>query len=285
MTNIDAIDSAMSDLQIATSSGFLGLPAELRNYIYEISCGPPCPIYLRPATVQLVWAAQKRQSFGLTQTCRQIRGEFMAMHLDCHPCRIPFQKFRNFYCGFKEHTEGLQDILQLDFERRFDPNTAPLVGVDILPLLKVYANMPCFCLEIPTAFELLDRGDCILSDFKNSLRGYKNATRLAYIHTALEGVLVWKTPFDTRLTFVVKLEHAEDWMGNRDGCIDMDKDWTSADGSAFMSSADRKKRFEDVSGLRFDAPKYYRVEVAEWIMWRRAQWKINRAIALRQLVT
>ena len=110
----------------------------------------------------------------------------------------------------------------------------------------------------------------------DSLRSRRKKTWFGHMQTGLEVLLIRWGGSSFEFTLVVKLKHAEQWMEDGDIMGDMNKHWTSADKSRSTSAKEKKKRWEKLSGIRLEEFPY-KVEVAEWALWGKANWEANGA--------
>jgi hypothetical protein len=150
--------------------------------------------------------------------------------------------------------------------------------IDILPLLQRAMRLPRLEIHIQynpsTAYcEPDDDGTefhddtlekTLSTEDSMSLRGLKNEAWVKYRDTALEAVLV----DNCYTTFVVKLEHAEDWMRDEPLLVPRRVSWPVVYGPS------NAKRWEELSGLCIGHSRY-RVMVEAWALEAKAA-RINR---------
>jgi hypothetical protein len=182
---------------------------ELRNYIYKYAAEQSISVKLvhRPghSTDNIDYAEQDRKLLGLTQTCRQIRAEFLPVYLEKTTIAFFYLQVDQYVSTFVDPQDGTYEdavgsVLLLSVN-------AACPSVDILPLIKLIARAPRFTAR----FTKNSGGDISLYDAL--LNNHHSPQWDLYVSTSLSQVNIGIDEYDLpEITIVVKKESVEGWM-------------------------------------------------------------------------
>jgi hypothetical protein len=200
--------------------GQLTWRVEIRNYIYEFAVEQDTSVKLSHCPnmdPDIDWAAQDRQSLGLTQTCRQWRTEYLPIFKETN-VEIPYYIVEQYLETFVQpqlrdgQTKKVVGNLILAIYEDFIWLTQPTVN--ILPLIEYCDCFPRLAVRFHTELAYNATDEIMLNALLNS---HKNTTWSKYLQGAVSKVLVVNEDrVGALIEIVVKEEYEEYWMGGRD---------------------------------------------------------------------
>jgi hypothetical protein len=153
------------------------------------------------------WTGKGRQFFGLTQTCRQLRKEYLPVYLGHTYCWIRYYHLYAYLETFVEPQRSLGQIpvgrVDLDLDPDYEDMDFPVI--DLLPLLKLSADAPELHVSISSQAEKV-----VLSAISNVK---KNTCWALNMHSKLKHILLqYSNTTGVELEIIVNREWGEDWM-------------------------------------------------------------------------
>ncbi|KAF2731989.1 hypothetical protein EJ04DRAFT_554361 [Polyplosphaeria fusca] len=194
---------------------FLSLPGELRNRIYAYCIEDPSAVF------ELSWKdsdtcnarplENEREFFSLTQSCRQIRTEFLAKWTAHAQIRINIQCAKEFLDTFvfSLSKQGLRSTMTLvvDASHVWSFYTrSPGLGVDLIPLIKSTEIAPELGLTL-SGLKISEERDLHELFVKRDTKWH------AWVEAAVTKIMIGtESAAVSVLKFFVRPEHAEPWM-------------------------------------------------------------------------
>ncbi|KAH3940429.1 hypothetical protein HBH98_002920 [Parastagonospora nodorum] len=139
---------------------FLDLPPELRNHIYSFAVtdtqdaikfkprSRPLPLYMRRTDPK--WNRQTRCFLGLTRVCKEIRKEFLPLHLTDHTIELAGKDLDRYLALVVSRIDGPHSQAVGDLVVKLRPMDQddflpdPESGLDLFPLLELCTAAPHF---------------------------------------------------------------------------------------------------------------------------------------------
>jgi hypothetical protein len=188
--------------------------AELRNYVYKFAAEQSISVELlhdpSHSTDNIDYAEQDCKLLGLTQTCRQIRAEFLPVYLEKTTVAFPYDQVDQYVSTFVDPQDGTYEdaVGKVIMLRPIIRATRSFV--DILPFIKLIARAPRFT----ASFAKMDSSSFDYIPLYNTLlNNHHNPQWDLYVSTSLSQVNIRiDEPVFRQVTIVVKKESVEGWM-------------------------------------------------------------------------
>ena len=228
--------------------------SEVRNRIYdfcESSSNANVNLYLPPhkGAKPKPNPFSKRQSLGLTQVSRQIRFEYLPIHLRRHRFCIPYQDLAQCLSTFIT-MPGIQDCeatgnITVDVGYHFRLDNMKPGHVDILPLLKLYGKAPGLNID----FRLDHRDQQQEMDKVMNIKKAEftsNHKWAGFLNTDLEQMFFQGGSWTYRFDFVMSLESRKGWLD-----IAYYRPWAGGRSYWYLTKGE-EKAWKKHSGLSLD---------------------------------